>query len=177
MAGAPGRNDAFVHATVVETESAVYAGRLERDVLAGGNCAFTRTTLTSSGGWDERLGAGSRYPAAEDNDLGHRLLEAGYRIVYVPDAVLVHRAWRPRSEYVRLRWRYGLGKGAFYAKHLSLRDPHILRRLGRDLRRRFVHVPRNLESSPRQVLGDMTYTVGVLTAIGAWLVTERAPRR
>ena len=52
------------------------------------------------GGFDARLGAGSRFPAADDNDLGFRLLKAGYEIVYAPEPVVYHRAWRPASEYL-----------------------------------------------------------------------------
>jgi GT2 family glycosyltransferase len=167
-AGPRERSNAFVHATVTETAPAVHSERGRRDVLAGGNCAMHRSTLEALGGWDERLGAGSRYPAAEDNDFGYRLLQGGWQIAYVPDAVLVHRAWRPSTEYLSLRWRYGLGKGGFYAKHLSLRDRHMLHRLGRDLGTRARRAPRGLVAHPRQVFGDAAYVTGVLTAILSW---------
>jgi GT2 family glycosyltransferase len=173
VAGEPERDDAFVYATVLDAQARAYEGRLNRDVLAGGNCAIWRSTLETIGGWDARLGAGTRYPAAEDNDLGFRLLEGGYRIVYVPEAVLVHRAWRVKGEYVHLRWRYGRGKGAFYAKHATLDDRHMVHRAGRDLWSRAQRLPRGLMHSRRQVLGDAAYVAGVLTAASWWLVTER----
>jgi GT2 family glycosyltransferase len=172
-AGEPEVENAFVYATVLDSETATYSGRLDGDVLAGGNGAMRRSALGEVGGWDVRLGAGTRYPAAEDNDLGFRLLEAGYRIVYVPDAVLVHRAWRPKRDYVSLRWRYGRGKGAFYAKHASLSDRHILQRAERDLLGRARRVPWGLRHSRRQVLGDATYVAGVLSAGCQWLASER----
>ena len=54
-----------------------------------------------------------------------RLLEAGYRIVYSPEAVLFHRAWRTPQSYLPLRWAYGVALGGFFAKHLTLRDRWI----------------------------------------------------
>jgi GT2 family glycosyltransferase len=173
-AGEPERADAFVYATVLDAEPSIHEGRLDGDVLAGGNTAMRRSALDEVGSWDERMGAGTRYPAAEDNDFGFRLLEAGYRIVYVPDAVLVHRAWRPKGDYVNLRWRYGRGKGAFYAKHASLTDRHILRRAARDLWSRVRRLPWGLRHSRRQVLGDAAYVAGVLSAACQWLVSERS---
>ena len=73
---------AFVSSTV----PAVYEGRIGTDVLAGGHMATFRSLLRTVGGFDERLGPGLNFPAAEDNDLGFRMLETGYRILYVPEA-------------------------------------------------------------------------------------------
>jgi cobaltochelatase CobN len=97
--------------------------------------AIRRETLREVGGWDERLGAGTSFPAAEDNDLGFRLLEAGYRIAYHPEAVAWHRAWRAERDYLPLRWAYGRGQGAYYAKHAALSDAYMVRRFGADLGR------------------------------------------
>ena len=84
----------FVPALVVREVPAVYEGRVGADVLAGGHMAIYRSIMQRVGGFDERLGAGAKFPAADDNDLGFRLLELGYRIIYVPEAILYHRAWR-----------------------------------------------------------------------------------
>src|SRR5205823_6583384 len=89
---------------------------------------------TRVGDFDDDLGPGARFPASEDSDLGFRLLEAGYHIHYIPEAVLYHRAWRSNSDYLPLRWSYGVGRGAFYAKHLRLDDRYIMRRMIRDVR-------------------------------------------
>jgi GT2 family glycosyltransferase len=162
----------FAPSTIERGQPAVYAGRIGKDVLAGGNSAVRRDALAEVGGFDERLGAGARFPAADDNDFGFRLLEAGYRIVFEPDAFLYHRSWRPKREYVGLRWRYGRGKGGFYAKHLSIRDRHMLGRLAGDVGRRVARLPTGVRAR-RRALGDLAYVAGVLTGAAEWLVTER----
>ena len=167
-----GGNRTFVPSTVELGEPTIYEGRIGRDVLAGGNSALKKPALEETGGFDERLGAGGRYPAADDNDLGYRLLEAGYRIVFAPDAFLYHRAWRPKREYARLRWRYGRGKGGFYAKHLSLRDRHMLCRAGRDIGGRLARLPHGVRAR-RRAIGDLAYVAGVLSGAVEWLATER----
>ncbi len=171
LAGTPEVPRAFVPATVLGEERAVYEGRLDRDVLAGGSMAIRRQALRAVGGWDTRLGPGTSFPAAEDNDLGFRLLEAGYRVVYVPEAVVSHRAWRPPTSYPGVRWRYGLGKGGFYAKHASLRDRHVLRRGIRDVGRRFARLPRVVWRRPVYALGELAYAAGVLYGFGRWQLT------
>jgi GT2 family glycosyltransferase len=143
------------------------------------NLAARRATLLAVGGFDERLGPGTPYPAAEDNDLGHRLLEAGHQITYEPRATVHHRAWRSRSEQTRLHRQYGRGQGAFYAKHLALRDPYMVRRLVDDLRRNLVRVPRSLAGRTTGPRGrELAYLSGVASGMTRWLATHgRASRR
>jgi GT2 family glycosyltransferase len=170
--GAPEAEGVFVPGLFSTAVRTVYEGRLDVDVLASGNMSVRRLTLDELGGFDERLGAGGRYCAAEDNDLGFRLLEAGGRIVFEPAAVVVHRAWRPRTDYVGLSWRYGYGKGAFYAKHSSLHDRHMVSRAARDVGRHLANAPRDLIVSRRAALGDLAYVAGILAAGCRWLLTE-----
>jgi len=168
-----------VPAVVTSTVPAVYAGRIGTDVLAGGHMATFRSLLQSVGGFDERLGPGSAFAAAEDNDLGFRLLENGARILYVPDAIVYHRAWRRKREYLRMRWNYGLGKGGFYTKHLSFTDRYMLRRVVWDIWHRIVRLPRQLVAAPRQTVGDVIYIGGIVVGAIRWLVThgrQKQPR-
>jgi len=74
--------------------------------------AVRRDALASIGGFDELLGAGARYHAAEDADLFDRLLLAGDRGRFEPAARAWHDQWRKRDELIRLDWRYGIGSGA-----------------------------------------------------------------
>ncbi|MEJ7811902.1 MAG: glycosyltransferase [Gemmatimonadaceae bacterium] len=166
----------FVPALVTSDAPATYEGRIDVDVLAGGNMAVRRSLIDMVGGFDDRLGAGSRFPAAEDNDLGFRLLEVGARIVYVPQAVLYHRAWRAARAYLPMRWSYGRGKGGYYAKHLSFRDRHMLRRAVRDVAHRVVRMPRHLLRNRRQALGDAVYILGILSGVTRWLATGKQGR-
>lgn len=169
----PERPGAFTSSYYVDNVPATYAGRIGRDPLGGGNMAMYRSGFDLVGLFDERLGAGGRYPAADDNDFGLRLLEAGFCIVYVPEAIVYHRAWRSRWRYPVVRWRYGRGKGGFYGKHLGLSDRHIQRRLARDVGHRVRRLPRNLLREPRQAAGDLAYLAGVGTALVQWLIRER----
>jgi GT2 family glycosyltransferase len=125
------------------------------------------------GPFDERLGVGARFGAAEDNDFGFRVLEAGYQIVYAPDAVIYHRAWRGTEDFLPTWWRYGRGKGGYYAKYASLRDPYLLGRCFRDVGLRLIRFPWRFAHQPRLALKDLAYAFGVLSAAIEWTWTER----
>jgi GT2 family glycosyltransferase len=161
----------FVPAFVVSEVPAVYEGRIGTDVLAGGHMATYRSTLNAVGGFDERLGAGTEFPAADDNDLGFRLLEAGYRIIFTPEAVLYHRAWRGNGEYLHMRWCYGRGKGGYYTKYFSLKDRYMLRRMIWDIMHRIVLFPARIVRSPRRACGDLVYSAGILSGATQWVLS------
>jgi len=158
----------FYPATQAHPPGAVFEGRLERDVLAGGHMAITRSALEEVGGFDPRLGPGAAYPAAEDNDLGFRLLEAGYRIAYVAEAVLYHRAWRSGWRYPVVRFAYGRGKGGFYAKH----PEQLRRRAIRDVSTRVRRLPLSMFRSPTRAAGDVAYIAGILVGSTRWWLRE-----
>jgi hypothetical protein len=80
-------------------------------------------------GFDDELGAGGRFPAAEDSDVARRLLGAGWSGVFVPDSVVRHDTWRGRGAALRTIYRYGVGAGAAAGKAARLGDG------GRTLRR------------------------------------------
>lgn len=174
LPGDPEVSDALVPSTVLDTEAARFRGRLGRDVLAGGNMAIRRALFLGLGGFDPRLGPGSRWPAAEDNDLGLRILDAGHAIAYVPEAVVYHRAWRAGGSYPRIRWAYGLGKGGFYAKHLRLHGGYGLRRAVRDVGKRIARVPLTVWRRPRYALGELAYAAGVVLGMARWAVSRES---
>lgn len=168
-AEAPG---GFAPSLKIDTEPVVYEGRVGQDVLWTGNMALYRGVIERVGFFDERLGPGARYPSAEDNDLGFRLLEAGYRIIYAPEAVLYHRAWRSDRDYLRLRWYYGRGQGAFYAKHMSLSDHYMSRRLVQNLRGHSLQFIGRIRRQRRLAYGDAAYTLGLLSGTVEWLLMQ-----
>jgi GT2 family glycosyltransferase len=168
----------FAPTKKVDPEPAVYQGRVGEDVLFPMNMAMERSALDEVGNFDERFGAGGPFRGAEDNDLGFRLLEAGYQIRYVPEASLYHLAWRTAKDYVPIRWSYGYCQGAFYAKYLSLRDRYMLRRMGWDLFRHLRRLPRRIWRLERQWLyRDLAYISGLITGATTWLVTQRLHRK
>lgn len=58
---------------------------------AGGNMAFRRSTLETSGVFDTALGRkGATLTGGEENDLFGRIRRAGLRVMYAPDAVIYH---------------------------------------------------------------------------------------
>ena len=156
---------------------------------------FERSAHAEIGGFDVRLGPGTPFPAAEDNDFGFRLLEAGYRIVFDPGAVVYHRAWRDDRSYVALSHGYGRGQGAFYAKHLSFEDRYMLRRMIGTLvnhvrrlpRAAWIDAhaslavrspstggaPRRSSRSPNLARAEIGWIGGFLAGMLEWLITYR----
>ncbi|HEX6979284.1 MAG TPA: glycosyltransferase [Alphaproteobacteria bacterium] len=159
---------------VVDDVAKVYEGRIGNDVLFPLNMAMRRSVIRDVGPFDERLGPGTRFPAGEDNDFGLRLLEAGYRIAYVPEAALFHRAWR--SDHLRLRWLYGRGQGGFFAKHLGLRDRYMTNRMLRALAHYLRRALSRSRRAPRLAAGDALYAAGIAFGALEWLLTHRMLR-
>lgn len=171
LASEPKRAGTFAPTLRTATQPARYHGRIGKDVLKPLNMAMWRAALHEVGGFDVRLGPGTSFPGAEDSDLGFRLLEAGYQIVYVPEALVYHRAWRAEREYLPLRWRYGLAQGAFYAKHLQLRDRYMLRRFALDANHRVRRFPGRLWREGRRGLGDPLFIIGNVIGATRWFLS------
>jgi GT2 family glycosyltransferase len=164
----------FAPTLKIDEHPATYEGRIRVfNALKSFNVAMYRSALHEVGGFDVELGPGTIFPGAEDSDLGFRLLEVGYRIVYVPEAVLYHRAWRIDHDYLPLRWNYGVAQGAFYAKHVKLRDSYMLRRIAADVKRRIFRFPRRLRKEGRRAFGDPLYILGNLVGAIRWVWSQR----
>jgi GT2 family glycosyltransferase len=167
----------FAPSLKVDPVGATYQGRIGADVLFPMNMAMHRSALAAVGGFDARLGPGTAFPAAEDNDLCHRLLEAGFAIVYAPDAVVYHRAWRRSRDHVPLYWGYGRGQGAFYAKHLRATDWYVARRLARDVLCSLAGVLVQARRGRwQQAMAHAAYALGILSGAAQWLLLRRPAR-
>lgn len=107
----------------IEREMTRY-GRWTAPWLVGFGVCFLvrRHWIERLGGWDERLGPGAAFPAADDMDFQYRLLRAGGIAVASPALRVVHTQWRTREELVVLAGRYALASGGFTAKHIRLGD-------------------------------------------------------
>ena len=81
------------------------------------NLAVRRPVFNEVGPFDERLGF------AEDVDFSWRVVEAGLRIRFEPDAAVTHD-WGLAPENARRAIRYGVARTRLYRKH-----PSQLRRL------------------------------------------------
>lgn len=172
--GEPEVSDAFAPGALVKATAAEYAGRQQRDVLLSNNMAFFRRAIDEVGLFDEHLGPGTRFPSSEDNDLGFRLLEAGYRILYVPEAIVTHRAWRKSDAVLPLYWGYGRGQGAYYAKHLRRDDKHMLSRLIWEIGHQLRRASRHMRHRRREAAEDLVFGLGVVAGAAEWVI--RRPR-
>lgn len=170
--GGPEVPGAWAPSTIMDAETTSYSGRLRRDVLFAGNMALHRSVFSEVGHFDERLGAGTALPSAEDNDFCYRLLRAGFVVEYRPDVVAVHRAWRRENALPELKYDYGRGQGAFYAKHISCGDWFMVRRLASDVCRHLVRAARRWRTaSPREARSDLAYVRGLLVGAPSWFRT------
>lgn len=162
-----GAVEGHVPSLTYRTEPETFRGRLFADPLSPNNMAVPRTAFAELGGFDERLGAGSEFGGAEDNDFGYRLLEAGYEIEFVPQSVVRHLGVRNGRELLRLDWAYGRGQGAFYAKHMVPGDPHMRRRFARNLRYRARRIGRIVRGDRRSI-GEAVYLAGLISGAAGW---------
>lgn len=100
-------------------------GRWRRPLSIGGGAgvAIRREKIAALGGWDERLGAGSPwFPAAEDEDFNYRLLRAGGTAFASPALRASHHQWREPGDLIPLFRDYMTGRGGTAMKHLCSRD-------------------------------------------------------
>jgi len=152
------------------TDRIVYKRRSTlEDPLATFNCAFFRHLSDVVGVFDERLGPGTPFPSCEDNDFGLRALEHGFAIEFEPEALLYHRAWRPPTVFLTLRWRYGLGQGALYAKHLGS-DLFVWRKLLASWKR---HARRISPFGRRTTIGELAWFAGFVVGLPRWFIRYR----
>lgn len=81
------------------------------DHVCTGNSLYRTRVLREVGQLDESLGYGY------DNDLSYRLLEAGHRLVLVPDAGSLHQWPQGAAAFVRQQYGLGYGRLDLVAKH------------------------------------------------------------
>lgn len=163
--------EGFAPSTREDQETVTYQGRVNRDVLSTGNMCIYRSAFNAVGNFDMRLGPGTVYPAAEDNDFAFRLLENNFCIVYEPRASVYHRDWRSPEESLLLHWHYGCGQGAFYAKYFSIKDTYMIRRMVRNVSGYLVRVPYRLLRQRHQAYRDFLYVLGLLYGAVRWQIT------
>ncbi len=167
----------FAPSTRSDQDPIIYHELTREDVLYVQNMAMFRSVVAAIGGFDERLGPGTSFPAADDNDFALRLLEAGKRIIYVPNAQVYHRAWRTDHDFLPLRWSYGVARGGFYAKHLRSQERYIRSRMYHDVKNHLLPLPRMIRKDRQKALGDAVLAFGILYgAIGWWLGERKAQR-
>ncbi len=86
------------------------AGRDRTDFVGSGNSAFRRQLLVDHP-FDER------YRRLEDVELSFRLAEGGHRMIYVPDARVLHRHPETLGIYLRRKFEYSRYAFSLYRRY------------------------------------------------------------
>jgi GT2 family glycosyltransferase len=120
------RRDLEVSTHAIAAPTVWPAGTHPAKVGFSGHLVVRRSVFFEEGGFDPRLGPGSRLASAEDVDLNYRLLRSGRRLASTPALRMVHHQWRERSAIPRHMYRYNFGQSAFCAKHLRAGDRGVL---------------------------------------------------
>jgi GT2 family glycosyltransferase len=97
-------------------------------VGAGANMAFRRDALAAVGAFDEAFDAGTATHSGGDTEMFARMIDAGFRLVYEPRAVVRHRHRRTLAELRRQLFGYGVGVYAFWTHRATrYRDRDAIR--------------------------------------------------
>ena len=87
------------------------------------NACYRRAVLEEVGGFDE----GFRHPGGDDPDLSLRTREAGYRLVFVPQAVVFHKGFETYREFLTHYYHRGIGEAR--AGRKAGRRPRVVARV------------------------------------------------
>jgi glycosyltransferase involved in cell wall biosynthesis len=93
----------------------------------GANYGVRRSLYESLGGHDEMLGCGALYESANDFDLTYRAFRGRAGILLEPELYVWHYGERDPAQWKRRLHSYGLGDGAFCAKHVRSGDMALFR--------------------------------------------------
>lgn len=88
----------------------------------GANMALRKEAWAVAGGFDQCLGAGACFPAAEELDLALRLARGGYLIAHSQGPTVIHYGFRDALEASRLAKGYASSTAAMYMKHARCGD-------------------------------------------------------
>ncbi|MBV9291706.1 MAG: glycosyltransferase [Frankiales bacterium] len=117
--GAMGEPDARFTVALKTDEQPVVLDSTTRGVLGhSASLAVRRDVLEKIRGFDESMGAGSRFRASPEVDLFDRIFAIGRTGRFEPSARAWHESWRGTGEVIRLHYGYGVGAGARMAKLL-----------------------------------------------------------
>jgi glycosyltransferase involved in cell wall biosynthesis len=142
----------------------------------GANMALPKAVWRSIGGFDEGLGAGTRFPAGEDADFAYRVVRAGFHIRHLSAARVWHYGYRQGAGASTLMRGYVAGIAAMYAKHARCGDAEAFRLLVSELGHHGAGVTRRLLSRTRPlgVMGMLYFLRGLGSA---WTSPMDAGRR
>jgi GT2 family glycosyltransferase len=124
------KND-FAHSLSLSTQRSqiVHGVQVIKNApIIGANMAFRKSILKRIGGFDPLLGPGARCGIAEDVEILYRIYKGGFKIVYSPEAIVLHNHGRKtESEDFALSRLYAMGRGGVYCKHILRADLKMVR--------------------------------------------------
>lgn len=91
----------------------------------GASLVVRKAAVLSIGGFDEQLGPGALFPAAEENDLAFRVLLSGKFVVHSTESFVTHHGFRTHAEGRTLAKRNFTGIGAVAGKYMKSGNPAI----------------------------------------------------
>jgi GT2 family glycosyltransferase len=110
--------------------------REKHQVEGIGACmGFRKSLWKKLGGFDELLGPGAPFIAADDTDFSVRTLLSGYYIYEIPSFNVLHHGFRNWQQGRTLIYGYLFGYGAMFAKHFKCGNFSLLFLLAHLMRR------------------------------------------
>ena len=85
-------------------------------LFMGSSHILAKEIISRYGLYDEDFGVGAKYFAAEETEYLFRLLDAGEKVVYIPDLIYLHPSDKTPSNKKRFQYWYGFS--AACAKHI-----------------------------------------------------------
>jgi GT2 family glycosyltransferase len=79
---------------------------------ATANACYRRSVLEELGGFDE----GFHFPGGDDPDLSRRAREAGYRLLFVPNAIVYHTEFQSYRDFITHMYLRGIGEARLAGK-------------------------------------------------------------
>jgi len=101
----------------------------------GANMAMRKSAHARVGGFDEALGGGGPLRSSQDYDFAYRINRSGMAILLEPEIKVDHYGTRTPEQWPSTLIAYGIGDGAFYAKHIRCGDTFALYLLSKVLLR------------------------------------------
>jgi len=90
-------------------------------LLISNNLAYRRSVFEKIGGFNETF----PFAAAEDSELGYRLVGLGYQQIYIPEARIWHDHKNTCLGYLRQQFRYGQGN-YYFQKILNTTNEYLV---------------------------------------------------
>ena len=149
---------------------------------SGANMAFRTDALRRIGGFDPALGAGTPARGGDDLAAFFDVIQAGYQLVYEPEAIVWHHHRREEAGMRRQAFGYGVGLGAYLTK-LVLDRPASLLQLAVALPAGLTHILGASSPKNKRLADDYPAALvwrerlGILAGMPLYLRSRAARRR